>query len=184
MRSGSGSELVGPVALVDAAAKEHRRPRADGARPRDDRHRRPARPGGFAGIAVGMALEVHGTRDAVTGAIAATRIEPDECRRGFRLKGIVAASTLRRRCSPSARLRTSYASVPVVPANLANGGCCQAAQAADDASGGGLGRDTAGQRRAARNRRCRRGGTVQGAYHRIHLDDVVQRQRGTGRCER
>lgn len=115
-----GSELVGPVASIDTVAKSlvvlGQTVLVLDTTVIDDRLA-----GGFAGIAVGMALEVHGTRDAVTGAITATRIEPTSAAAGFRLKGIVAGLDTAAKTFTIGTALISWSGVPVVPSNLANG---------------------------------------------------------------
>ncbi len=115
-----GSELVGPVSAVDAAAKIlvvlGQTVVVTDTTVIDDRLA-----GGFAAISVGTVLEVHGTRDATTGTITATRIEPSAAAAGFKLRGVVA------NLDPTAKTFTigatlvSYVGVASVPATLANG---------------------------------------------------------------
>jgi len=115
-----GSEVVGPVSAIDSAAKTlivlGQTVLVLDTTVIDNRL-----VGGFAAITVGSVLEVHGTRDASTGTITATRIEPTVAAAGFKLRGAVAS------LDPTARTFTigttviSYASVTSLPANLANG---------------------------------------------------------------
>jgi len=77
--------------------------------------------GGFAGIAVGSVLEVHGTLDATTGTITATRLESTAAASGYKLRGIVAALNTTAKTFTIGNALISYASVATVPANLANG---------------------------------------------------------------
>jgi hypothetical protein len=77
--------------------------------------------GGFGAIAVGTVLEVHGTRDATTGAVTATRLEPRPAANAFGVKGPVAALDTTARTFTIGGALISYAGVPNVPANLANG---------------------------------------------------------------
>ena len=85
-----GSELVGPVSAVNSAAKSlvvlGQTVLVLDTTVFDDRL-----VGGFAAISVGTVLEVHGTRDASTGAITATRIEPSTAAGGLKLRGPIAA---------------------------------------------------------------------------------------------
>jgi hypothetical protein len=47
--------------------------------------------GGLTAVRMGDVLEVHGTADATTGAISATRIEPKTAAPSYRLRGVVSA---------------------------------------------------------------------------------------------
>jgi len=115
-----GSELVGPVAGVDATAKSlvilGQTVLVVDTTVIDDRL-----VGGFAAITVGSLVEVHGTRDAVTGAITATRIEPTAAAAGFKLRGVVAHLDSTAKTFTIGAALVSYAGVSPVPANLANG---------------------------------------------------------------
>src|SRR5437868_6697506 len=77
--------------------------------------------GGFAAITVGSVLEVHGTRDATTGAITATRIEPSAAAAGFKLRGPIAALDTTAKTFTIAGTLISYASATPLPTALANG---------------------------------------------------------------
>ena len=77
--------------------------------------------GGFAGIAVGSVLEVHGTLDATTRSITATRLEPTVAVAGYKLRGIVAGLDTTAKTFTIGSALISYAGVTAVPANLANG---------------------------------------------------------------
>ena len=77
--------------------------------------------GGFAAIAVGSVLEVHGTLDATTGTITATRIEPTAAAAGYKLRGIVAGLNATARTFTIGGALISYAGVATVPANFGNG---------------------------------------------------------------
>jgi len=115
-----GSELVGPVSAVDATAKSlvvlGQTVLVLDTTVIDDRL-----VGGFATIAVGNLLEVHGTRDATTGAITATRIEPSTAPAGFKLRGPIAALDSTAKTFTIGGALISYASATPVPATLANG---------------------------------------------------------------
>jgi hypothetical protein len=116
-----GSELVGPVASVDATAKSlvilGQTVLVVDTTVIDDRL-----VGGFAAIAVGSLVEVHGTRDAGTGAITATRIEATAAAAaGFKLRGVVAHLDSTAKTFTLGAALVSYAGVSPVPANLANG---------------------------------------------------------------
>lgn len=115
-----GSELVGPVSAVDATAKSlvvlGQTVLVVDTTVIDDRL-----VGGFAAITVGSILEVHGTRDAATGAITATRIEPTAAAAAFKLRGIVANLDSTAKTFTIGAALVSYAGANPVPANLANG---------------------------------------------------------------
>jgi hypothetical protein len=115
-----GSELVGPVSAVDAVAKSlvvlGQTVLVVDTTVIDNRL-----VGGFAAITVGSLLEVHGTRDATTGAITATRIEPTAAAAGFKVRGIVANLDSTAKTFTIGAALVSYASANPVPANLANG---------------------------------------------------------------
>ena len=115
-----GSALVGPVSAIDAAAKTltvlGQKVIVLDTTVLDARL-----VGGFAGIAVGTLLEVHGTTDATTGAVTATRIEPTAAAAGFKIRGIVANLDTTAKTFTIGGALISYGGVPDVPANLANG---------------------------------------------------------------
>ena len=115
-----GSALVGPVSSIDAAAKTltvlGQKVIVLDTTVLDARL-----VGGFAGIAVATLLEVHGTTDATTGAVTATRLEPTAAAVGFKIRGIVANLDTTAKTFKIGGALISYASVPTVPANLANG---------------------------------------------------------------
>jgi uncharacterized protein DUF5666 len=115
-----GSELVGPVSAIDATAKSlvvlGQTVLVLDTTVLDDRL-----VGGFAAISVGNVLEVHGTRDATTGAITATRIEPVAAAASFKLRGPIAALDSTAKTFTIAGALISYASATQVPAGLANG---------------------------------------------------------------
>ena len=115
-----GAALVGPVSAVDAVAKSlvvlGQRVLVLDTTVLDNRLT-----GGFAGISVGMLVEVHGTLDASTGVVTATRIEPTAAAAGFRLRGIVTALDTVAKTFRIGGALISYAGVTMVPADLANG---------------------------------------------------------------
>ena len=115
-----GSELVGPVSAVDIAAKSlvvlGQTVLVVDTTVIDNRL-----VGGFAAITVGSVLEVHGTRDAATGTITATRIEPTAAAAGFKLRGVVAGLDTTAKTFTIGPALVSYAGVSPVPPNLANG---------------------------------------------------------------
>jgi hypothetical protein len=115
-----GSEIVGPVTAIDTAAKSlvvlGQTVLILDTTVIDDRLA-----GGFAAITVGAVLEVHGTRDATTGAITATRIEPSAAAAGFKLRGVVTNLDSTAKTFKIGSALISYAGVTTVPSNLANG---------------------------------------------------------------
>ena len=116
-----GSELVGPVSSVDAAARTlvvlGQTVLVLDTTVIDDRL-----VGGFGAITVGTRLEVHGTRDATTGAITATRIEPTGAAGGFKLRGPVANLDAVVKTFTIGGALVSYAGVTSLPAGgLVNG---------------------------------------------------------------
>ncbi len=115
-----GSALVGPVSAINATAKTltllGQTVIVLDTTVIDDRLA-----GGFAAITVGMLLEVHGTTDATTGAITATRLEPTSAAAGFKIRGIVAGLDTTAKTFTVGGTLISYASATPVPANLANG---------------------------------------------------------------
>ena len=115
-----GAELRGPVSAVDATARTlvvlGQTVRVLDTTVIDERL-----VGGFAGIAVGAVLEVHGTLDAATGVYTATRLEPTGSGDGFRIRGIVSNLDSVAKTFSIGPALISYAGVAPVPANLANG---------------------------------------------------------------
>jgi hypothetical protein len=115
-----GSALLGPVSAVDTVAKSlvvlGQTVLVVDTTVLDDRL-----VGGFAGITVGTVLEVHGTIDATTGAITATRIEPSAAAAGFKIRGIVANLDSTAMTFTIGTALISYAGVTPAPAGLANG---------------------------------------------------------------
>ena len=77
--------------------------------------------GGFAAITVGSVVEVHGIRDATTGAITATRIEPSAAAAGLKVRGPISALDSTAKTFTIGGTLISYASVTLAPAALANG---------------------------------------------------------------
>jgi hypothetical protein len=115
-----GSALLGPVSAVDATAKSlvvlGQTVLVVDTTVLDDRL-----VGGFAGITVGTVLEVHGTIDATTGAITATRIEPSAAAAGFKIRGIVANLDTTAQTFSIGTALISYAGITPAPSGLANG---------------------------------------------------------------
>ena len=115
-----GAALLGPVTAIDAAARTltilGQTVRVLDTTVLDSRL-----VGGFAGIAVGAILEVHGQLDATTGAYTATRVSPSLAPSGYKIRGIVANLDTTARTFTIGGTLISYASVANVPADLANG---------------------------------------------------------------
>jgi len=115
-----GAQVLGPVSAIDATARTlvvlDQTVDVLDTTVIDD-----SLAGGFAAIAVGNVLEFHGTRDASTGAITATRIEPRTAPNAFALKGPVAALDSTAKTFTIGGALISYASVSNVPPKLANG---------------------------------------------------------------
>ncbi len=115
-----GSQLVGPVSSTDAAGKTltilGQKVIVLDTTVLDNRL-----VGGFAAITVGTLLEVHGTTDATTGAVTATRLEPTAAAAGFKIRGIVANLDTTATTFTIGGTLISYASATPVPPNLANG---------------------------------------------------------------
>ena len=115
-----GAAVVGPVSVVNAAAK-NLVVLGQTVLVLDTTVIDARLVGGFAGIAVGSVLEVHGTLDATTRSITATRLEPTVAVAGYKLRGIVAGLDTTAKTFTIGSALISYAGVTAVPANLANG---------------------------------------------------------------
>ena len=115
-----GSALLGPVSAVDATAKSlvvlGQTVLVVDTTVLDDRL-----VGGFAAIAVGTVLEVHGSIDPTTGAVTATRIEPSAAAAGFKLRGVVANLDSTAKTFTFGTALISYGGVTPAPSGLANG---------------------------------------------------------------
>jgi hypothetical protein len=115
-----GSEIVGPVSAIDAAARTlvvlGQTVLASDSTFFDDRLA-----GGFAGITVGSVLEVHAMRDAATGRFKATRIEPKPNAPFFKLNGAIGNLNATSKTFTIGAESISFAGLAVVPADLANG---------------------------------------------------------------
>ena len=77
--------------------------------------------GGFAGITVGMLVEMHGQLDPKTGIYTATRIGTTMALAGYKIRGIVANLDSTAKTFTMGGTLISYAGVISVPADLANG---------------------------------------------------------------
>jgi hypothetical protein len=115
-----GSEIVGPVAGVDAAGSTlevfGQRVAVTATTVFDERL-----VGGLAGVTVGANVEVHGFYDAVNGRYVATRIEPRSVAPlAFKLRGPVAGLDAAARSFTIGALRFSYANA-TPPASLSDG---------------------------------------------------------------
>jgi Domain of unknown function (DUF5666) len=115
-----GSQLVGPVSAIDAAARTLT-VLGEKVIVLDTTVLDARLAGGFAAIAVGTLLEVHGTTDAATGAITATRLEPTNAAAGFKIRGVVAGLDTTAKTFTIGGTLISYATATPLPANLANG---------------------------------------------------------------
>jgi hypothetical protein len=115
-----GAALVGPVAAVNATAKSlvvlGQTVLVLDTTVFDERL-----VGGFAGITVGMLVEVHAQLDPTTGAYTATRIGTTQALAGFKIRGIVANLDTTAKTFTMGGTLISYAGVTSVPAALANG---------------------------------------------------------------
>jgi Domain of unknown function (DUF5666) len=83
-----GSELKGPVASIDAAARTIR-VLDQTVEIRDETVFDPRLIGGFAALVAGQILEIHALFDAATGHYLATRIELEDNANEFRLRGVI-----------------------------------------------------------------------------------------------
>ena len=76
---------------------------------------------GLSAITPGAVVEVHGLRDAATGHIVATRVEPESNATAYKLRGTVAALDTTAKTFSIGGAAISYAGVAAVPTALANG---------------------------------------------------------------
>ncbi len=76
---------------------------------------------GLSAVAVGAVIEVHGLRDAATGHIVATRVEPESAVTAYKLRGSVASLDTTAKTFSIGGAAISYAGVATVPTTLANG---------------------------------------------------------------
>ncbi len=117
----AGGQVTGPVEAVDAAAGTltvlGQPVDVTSATVFDDS----LAASGLAGVAGGAVVEVHGLRDAVTGRIAATRIEAKPAATVYKLRGTVSALDATARTFRIGGAAISYAAVATVPAGLADG---------------------------------------------------------------
>lgn len=115
-----GPALVGPVASIDATAKSlvvlGQTVLVLDTTVFDERL-----VGGFAGITVGMLVEVHAQLDPSTGVYTATRIGATRALAGYKIRGIVANLDTTAKTFTIGGTLISYAGVTSVPAALANG---------------------------------------------------------------
>ncbi|MDQ6629808.1 MAG: DUF5666 domain-containing protein [Pseudomonadota bacterium] len=115
-----GAALLGPVSAVDAATKTlvvlGQTVHVLDTTVLDDRL-----VGGFAGIAVGSVLEIHGQLEATTGAYSASRAGPSLAAAGFKIRGIVGSLDSVAKTFRIGGTSISYATVANVPVDLANG---------------------------------------------------------------
>ncbi len=115
-----GAELLGPVSAIDLAAKSlvvlGQTVLVLDTTVLDERL-----VGGFAAIAVGAVVEVHGTLDVATGIYTATRLSPSMAANGFKIRGIVANLDSVAKTFAIGGAMISYAGIAPVPTALANG---------------------------------------------------------------
>ena len=114
-----GAEVLGPVSAVDATARTlvvlGQTVRVTDGTQIDERLT-----GGFAGIAVGTVLEIHGTLDVASGVYTATRLSPSVAAEGFRIRGIVSSLDAVAKTFAIGGATISYAGIVPAPV-LANG---------------------------------------------------------------
>lgn len=115
-----GAEILGPVSAIDVAARTlvvlGQAVRVPDGAVIDERLA-----GGFAGIAVGTVLEVHGRLDAATGVYTATRLSPKAAAEGYRIRGIVSALDATARTFAIGAATISFAEIVPPPTGLENG---------------------------------------------------------------
>lgn len=117
-----GSEIVGPVASVDAAAATFTMlgqvVEIKSTTVFDD-----SLTGGISALTVGKVVEVHALFDATTGHYVATRIEDKSSVVAYRLRGVIANLDTTAKTFALGGAVISYANVAVadLPSNLANG---------------------------------------------------------------
>ena len=115
-----GSELLGSVSAVDAAAGTlvllGQTIEVGASTAFDD-----SLPGGLAAVAVGAVLEVHAQLDTARGVYRASRIEAAAGATSFKLRGVVAALDTGAKTFQIGSAVVNYAQVAQVPGNLANG---------------------------------------------------------------
>ena len=115
-----GAALVGPVTAIDAAAKSLVI-LGQTVLVLDTTVFEERLVGGFAGITVGMLVEMHGQLDAKTGLYTATRIGTTMAMAGYKIRGIVANLDTTAKTFTMGGTLISYVGVTGVPADLANG---------------------------------------------------------------
>lgn len=93
--------------------------------------------GGLGAVLVGAVLEVHGVRDAATGRIAATRIEPESAATVYKLRGTVAALDTGAKTFRIGAAVINYAGLAAtaVPSTLADGRMLRVALATTPVAG-------------------------------------------------
>ncbi len=115
-----GSELLGAVSAVDAAAGTlvllGQTIEVSATTAFDD-----SLPGGLPAVAVGAVLEVHAQLDTARGVYRASRIEAAAGATSFKLRGVVAALDTGAKTFQIGHAVVNYAQVAQVPGNLANG---------------------------------------------------------------
>jgi len=76
---------------------------------------------GLSAVTTGAVVEVHGLRDAATGHIVATRVEPESTATAYKLRGTVASLNTTAKTFSIGGAAISYAGVATVPTTLADG---------------------------------------------------------------
>lgn len=115
-----GSETVGPVTAVDAAAGSLTllgQTIVVTANTVFDS----SLAGGLTAVTPGMVLEVHGVLDQASGTITATRIEPKTGALFFRMRGVVSALDSTAKTFKIGSELINYAGITTVPASLVEG---------------------------------------------------------------
>jgi len=115
-----GSETVGPVSAVDAAAGTLTllgQTIVVTANTVFDS----SLAGGLTAVTVGMVLEVHGVLDPASGQIRATRVEPKTGALFYRMRGVVSALDTTAKTFKIGSELISYAGITTVPASLVEG---------------------------------------------------------------
>lgn len=115
-----GSEIVGPIASVDATASQivvlDQIIDIKSTTVFDD-----SLGGGLGALTVGTVVEVHALRDAATGRYTATRIEDKPAATSYRLRGVVSQLDTATKTFSLGAARVSYANASEVSAGLADG---------------------------------------------------------------
>jgi len=129
-----GSEIVGPVASIDAAASTlvvlGQTVEVTTATVFDD-----SLAAGLGAVAAGAVVEVHGLADSTTGRYVATRIESAASATGYKLRGTVAGLDTTAKTFRIGAATIAYGSATNVPATLADGSSVRVLLATTPVSG-------------------------------------------------